>query len=625
MDQRGLVERARRGDHDAFSVLARGAVVRLDEAARLILRDPELARDAVQEGLIRAWRELPQASRSRAVRRLGLPTRRQLLHRPDASQPSAPTPSRSSSRRCTTRPHPTPARAQADRDEVDEVLRHLDERGRAIVVLHYFLGLPLTDVAATLGIPIGTVKSRLHRALSDMRLAIGAEPTPSLPRWPPEGRSYDVPSVASSSDLPEILSDLARGRYPDYIDDVLASTAELRQDRAWTFPDRGAPAMARDGASWLVLIALLLAAVIALSLGTRTRLPAPYGLARNGLVAYDADGDIFTSDPVSGVATAIVTGKGLDLGPRFSLDGTHVVFERRLVPGSGQLYVARSDGTPAHAASLPRRSSSRAPGSASRWRPIEFSPDGRSILIASTEGRKTGISIARADGSGVTPLDVGCRPPSRPIDHPMAPRSCSWRRALRGRVMACSRWIHRRASSAPSSPRRATSICLVPRGRRTALGSPTGHGTPIRTTSAHGPTSSWPMGPVTTRSPNPRTPSGMRVPTGRTTVSASSSHAAIPTATRTSGPLSFRRTAAPRHRDPTTSSAGRLLLRRLALVTRRHDGAHDAQWSRRRPPAAGPHRSRFGNLARRALADDERPGVAAAGALTTAWTDQGHR
>ena len=52
MDQRGLVERARQGDHDAFAVLVRGAIARLDTAARLILRDPELARDAVQDGLV---------------------------------------------------------------------------------------------------------------------------------------------------------------------------------------------------------------------------------------------------------------------------------------------------------------------------------------------------------------------------------------------------------------------------------------------------------------------------------------------------------------------------------------------------------------------------------------------
>ena len=59
MDQRELVGRARRGDHDAFAGLVDPALARLDAAARLILRDPELARDAVQEALIRAWRDLP--------------------------------------------------------------------------------------------------------------------------------------------------------------------------------------------------------------------------------------------------------------------------------------------------------------------------------------------------------------------------------------------------------------------------------------------------------------------------------------------------------------------------------------------------------------------------------------
>ena len=48
-------------------------------------------------------------------------------------------------------------------------LRHLDPEWRAIVVMHYFLGMPLPDVAATLGIPLGTAKSRLHRSLSAMR------------------------------------------------------------------------------------------------------------------------------------------------------------------------------------------------------------------------------------------------------------------------------------------------------------------------------------------------------------------------------------------------------------------------------------------------------------------------
>lgn len=57
--QRDLVEQAQRGDHDAFSVLARATIGRLDAAARLILRDPDRAQDAVQETLVRCWRDLP--------------------------------------------------------------------------------------------------------------------------------------------------------------------------------------------------------------------------------------------------------------------------------------------------------------------------------------------------------------------------------------------------------------------------------------------------------------------------------------------------------------------------------------------------------------------------------------
>src|SRR5215212_7355947 len=57
--QRDLVERARRGDHDAFAELAAAAISRLDSAAWLILRDPEQAADAVQNALVRAWRDLP--------------------------------------------------------------------------------------------------------------------------------------------------------------------------------------------------------------------------------------------------------------------------------------------------------------------------------------------------------------------------------------------------------------------------------------------------------------------------------------------------------------------------------------------------------------------------------------
>jgi len=179
VDQRGLVERARGGDHDAFTELARGAVTRLDRAARLILRDPELARDAVQEALIRAWRDLRGL---RDVDRFDA-----WLHRLTVN--ACLDIARHRRRRVIEvelDPIDMPividmAGALADRETVDGAMRRLDENGRAIVVLHYFLGMPLTDVAATLGIPIGTVKSRLHRALGEMRVAVETEPPSSSP------------------------------------------------------------------------------------------------------------------------------------------------------------------------------------------------------------------------------------------------------------------------------------------------------------------------------------------------------------------------------------------------------------------------------------------------------------
>lgn len=173
MDQRRLVERAREGDHDAFAELARAAIVRLDGAARLIVRDPELARDAVQDALIRAWRDLPglrepdrfDAWMHRLTVNACIDLTRRRKRRPMEVELA---------------PIHAPAIAEAagriaDRDLVDSVMRRLDAQGRAIVVLHYFVGLPLPEVAGTLGIPIGTVKSRLHRALGDMRLAMATD------------------------------------------------------------------------------------------------------------------------------------------------------------------------------------------------------------------------------------------------------------------------------------------------------------------------------------------------------------------------------------------------------------------------------------------------------------------
>ncbi len=177
MDQRGLVERARGGDHDAFTALVDRVLARLDLAARLILRDPDLARDAVQEALIRAWRYLPglrdpdafdgwlHRLTVNACLDLAQHRKRRLIEMDIAL---IETPSRSDM-----------AGDLANRDQLNDALGSLDPKHRAVVVMHFFLGMPLIDVAAALRIPVGTAKSRLHYSLATMRASIAAEPTPT--------------------------------------------------------------------------------------------------------------------------------------------------------------------------------------------------------------------------------------------------------------------------------------------------------------------------------------------------------------------------------------------------------------------------------------------------------------
>jgi RNA polymerase sigma-70 factor (ECF subfamily) len=179
VDQRDLVDRAKRGDHDAFALLVGGSIARLDAAARLILRDPELARDAVQEGFLRAWRNLPglrdpdrfEAWLHRLVIHSCIDVTRRRRRRPIEVELT---------------PIHGPAVGDiatliADRELLDVALRRLDPGWRAVVVLYYFLGMPMPDVAATLGIPLGTAKSRLHRSLAAMRVSIATDETVSAP------------------------------------------------------------------------------------------------------------------------------------------------------------------------------------------------------------------------------------------------------------------------------------------------------------------------------------------------------------------------------------------------------------------------------------------------------------
>lgn len=172
--QQDLVERARRGDHAAFTALVTGSINGLYATARLILRSDDLADDAVQDALLRAWLGIRGL---RDVDRFEAWLRRLLVH---ACYRAA----RNRRRRGIFEIHdllfegPTTAdgqRALAIRDQLERGFERLAPEQRAVLVVHHFLDLSDAEAADVLGIPIGTLKSRLNRAKSALRAALAAE------------------------------------------------------------------------------------------------------------------------------------------------------------------------------------------------------------------------------------------------------------------------------------------------------------------------------------------------------------------------------------------------------------------------------------------------------------------
>ena len=172
VEQRDVVERAGRGDHDAFALLVDASIARLEGVAYLIIRDHELARDAVQDAYIRAWRDLPglrdpdrfDGWLHRLTVNACLDAVRKRRRRPIEVELEPISP-----------PYIGDETALiADRDVIDRGLHRLRPEQRAILVLYYYLGLSTTAIAETLGIPNGTARSRLDAALSAMRAALAA-------------------------------------------------------------------------------------------------------------------------------------------------------------------------------------------------------------------------------------------------------------------------------------------------------------------------------------------------------------------------------------------------------------------------------------------------------------------
>jgi Tol biopolymer transport system component len=207
-------------------------------------------------------------------------------------------------------------------------------------------------------------------------------------------------------EIPSLMDEIAPPRLPDYLDNMLGQTGRTRQRPAWASLERWLPmdvvarpvsvrAPALRPLLALLLIGLLIAGGVILYAGSqRTRLPAPFGPARNGVVAIaTAGGDIAAVDPATGSRATLVGGPTNDLAPWFSRDGQRLMFVRA-EGARGSYWVANADGSN-------QRELVQAPV---EW--FEWSDAGDRIVVVRLENGLRPASIVRVADGAVAPLAV---------------------------------------------------------------------------------------------------------------------------------------------------------------------------------------------------------------------------
>ena len=236
--KRELVERARKGDHDAFAELAGAAITRLDATAWLMLgirngrRTPSRTRSSgpgvicprcaipivSTPGCIDCWC-MPASTTSGALRRRP----RCRYHRDHES---------------ICRPSPMPSRRSPIATSSSVASAGSMPEERAVIVLHHYLDLPFPEVAATLRIPLGTAKSRLYRGLRGMRAALDADARPGP-------HSVRGARMIANDPFERLVSDWlhadAEHRVPDHLDAVLRLTSSGATAAGMVEPRKVAP------------------------------------------------------------------------------------------------------------------------------------------------------------------------------------------------------------------------------------------------------------------------------------------------------------------------------------------------------------------------------------------------
>ena len=487
--QRELVERARSGDHEAFSDLARASIDRQYAIATLILRDGDRAQDAVQEALVSAWRDLralrdPDAWDAwlhrltvRACYRLARKERRRTW---------------SSCMWCPIRNRRAVIRLRAlaspNATGMERELDRLPSTSGPCMVLHFYLDLPLTEAADILDIPVGTAKSRLHRGLEALRASMRDDPDVATAQGPGadwhDQRTHLRPPAPRADGRACGPGDTAPA-----IDNVVTVTRSLRPEPRWLVllkerPMRtssvlvaGSPPM-RTGLVFAI-IALLVAVAATIAVGAlvlrQPTVPPAYGPAGNGLIAYAAGGDIVVTDASGTQTTPITSGPAIDSMPQFSRDGTRIAFRPQREPGSTarQVMVANADGTGAgcrlaSSSSRPRRSTG--PQAGDRLALLGEHPDWDaltpSVFVAGAGrvGLDRGSRLGALDPRGVRGVAAAggrrARLPRPPGASAIRPRPCTRSRPRPAPSQGRS-WSRRRPS--PSRQSRGRRARAVPR------------------------------------------------------------------------------------------------------------------------------------------------------------------
>lgn len=218
------------------------------------------------------------------------------------------------------------------------------------------------------------------------------------------------------------LRDDADHHVQDHLAEVLAMTSTTRQRPAWSSLERWLPvdlAVRRSPfdrfspmrpLALALVIALLLAALVAISIGAQRQVADPYGLAGTGSFVYESAGDIYVANADGSDPRPIVTGPSKDLGPWYANDGSRIAFVREVSPDRLHLVGANADGGDV-------RVLTKEPLTAPDW--WDWSGDGAHMVVLHTVDSVRRLSILAVDGSGtMTNLELGDIRPDRPMWRP---------------------------------------------------------------------------------------------------------------------------------------------------------------------------------------------------------------